>query len=328
MESDKKIVIFYVLNVLQEYSDEKHPLTYKEIVDKIYDKYDVRPDVKAIAYNISTLISAGYEIVKMGYKGCYLSNRGFENGELMYLVDAINSSKIIPSKQAKELIEKLTATCSKYERKKFRSVQKIDIVAKSKNRELFYVIELLSEAIEKNKKVKFNYNEYKITKELTPRFAGKEFTINPYYLVNSNGKYYLVCNYDKYDDLSNYKVECISNITILDESRKPISDLKDTENFSITKYTNEHIYMTYGKSINATLQLEDAKYIREIIDWFGDDVSISTNKDDSIEVKLKVNEQALIYWALQYGEHINVTSPKTTREKIKNVLTEIIKKYE
>lgn len=326
-ERDKKIVVFYILNVLREYSDTEHLLTYRQIVEKLNSMYGIRPDVKSIANNIDTLIGAGFEIEKYGWKGCCLSYRNFDNGELMYLVDAINSSKAIPAKQAKELIERLTKDCSKYEKKKYQTVQKIDTISNSKNKELFYVIEILADAIERKKKVSFNYNEFAITKELKPRFKGKEFIINPYFMVNSRGKYYLVCNYDKYDNISNYKIECISNVKILEDDIKDIKSLKDMQNFSMKNYINEHIYMTNGNSVNASIKLESEKYLTDVIDWFGDQIRISSKPNKDIDVYLTVNEQALIYWALQYGEHIEVIEPKSTRDKIRELANTIANKY-
>ena len=256
-----------------------------------------------------------------------MSERDFEDGELMYLVDAVNSSNSIPAKQVRELIEKLTKSCSKYQKARYKATNKVDLVSKSKNKELFYIIEVLNEAIEKSKKVSFCYNEYKVSKEQSPRFKGKEFKINPYFLVNSRGKYYLVCNYDKYNNLSNYKIDCISNIKLLDESIKPMKELDDMEGFSKDKYIKEHIYMTFGNSVSAILKLDEAKYLGDIIDWFGDSVSVSENKDNTLCVKLNVNEQALIYWAMQYGKHIEVVFPQETRDKIRENLIEIMKKY-
>lgn len=328
ISGDKKKIVFHILNILTKYSDEKHPLNYSTIMDKLNNIYDEKPDIKTVASNIATLIDAGYQIIKCGNFGCYLAERDFEDGELMYLVDAVNSSNSIPAKQVKELIDKLTKSCSKYQKTKYRATNKIDVVSKSKNKEIFYNIEILNEAIEKGKKVSFCYNEYKVSKEQVPRLEGKEFLINPYFLVNSRGKYYLVCNYDKYNNISNYKIDCISNIRLLDEPIKPMKELDDMEDFSKEKYIKEHIYMTFGKSICAELKLEEPKYLSDVIDWFGDSISVSEGKDKKLHIKFKVNEQALIYWALQYGQHIEVVSPKDTREKIKNTLSEVLKKYE
>lgn len=325
--SDKKIMVFHILEILKKYSDEEHLMTYKNIMEKLHLVYDEQPDIKTVASNIGTLIDAGYQIVKCGNYGCYLAERDFEDGELMYLVDAVNSSNSIPAKQVKDLIDKLTKSCSKYQKSKYKATNKIDVVSKSKNKEIFYIIEVLNEAIEKGNKVSFCYNEYKVSKELTPRFKGKEFIINPYFLVNSRGKYYLVCNYDKYNNLSNYKIDCISNIKILDEPIKPMKELENLHGFSKEKYIKEHIYMTYGNSVFATLKLDEPKYLGDVIDWFGDSVSVSEDKDGSVMVSLNVNEQALTYWAMQYGKHVQVISPEETKNKIKLALEEVLKKY-
>lgn len=325
--NDKKIIVFYILEILKKYSDENHLLNYSDIMEKLNTNYDIRPDIKTIASNIGTLTDAGYQIVKCGNFGCYLAERDFEEGELMYLVDAVNSSNSISAKQVKELIDKLTKSCSKYQKNKYKATHKVDYVTKSKNKEIFYIIETLNEAIEKGVKVSFHYNEYKVSKELQPRFQGKVFTINPYFLVNSRGRYYLVCNYDKYNDISNYKVDCISGIKLLDEPVKPMSSLDGMEDFSKDRYIKEHIYMTFGKSVNAVLKVDEPKYIGDIIEWFGDGVSISEDKLKNILVRMKVNEQALVYWAMQYGEHIEVLEPKDTRVKIKNMLQNVLDKY-
>lgn len=328
MEPDKKIVIFYVLEVLTKFSDENHLLTYNDIQNKIVELHNVKPNAKTIASNINTLISVGYEITKNGKNGCYLSCREFEQGELLYLIDAINSSVYIPAKQAKELIDKLTKSISIYEKPKYNTIHKVDTIARSKNREMFYVIEVLNEAISQGKKVKFNYNEYSSKKEMQPRFKGKQFLISPYFMVNSRGRYYLVCNYDKYNDISNYKIECISNISIVDEPIKPISTLDNSEAISKENYINEHIYMTFGKSVDTTIKVENPKYINELIDWFGDTFQVANPVNSESIVRLRVNEQALIYWALQYGEHFEILKPAETREKIKEQIEILNKKYE
>lgn len=169
IESDKKIVVFYVLKILQEYSDENHLLTYRDIVQKLEQRYGISPNVKSIASNIDTLADAGYEIVKKGYKGCYLSSRVFEQGELLYLVDAIYSSRSIPTKYARDLIGKLTKDYSKFERDMYKNIEKVDDGVKVDNKQLFYTIEILNQAIEKRLKVEFQYNVYDIDKKLKPK---------------------------------------------------------------------------------------------------------------------------------------------------------------
>ncbi|MBE5738963.1 MAG: WYL domain-containing protein [Clostridiales bacterium] len=327
MNSDKKSSLLYVLKILSRYTDKKHLLTYGDIARKLREEHNSDLERKTIARNIEILMDNGYDIVKNGNNGVYLGTRDFEDGELMFLTDAIYSSKSIPTKYAKDLVEKLTRNNSIYDRRRYTHLEKFDDTSRSDNKQLFYTIEQIEEAISNNKKIEFQYGSYTQDKKLKLRKDGKVYKINPYYMVNNRGKYYLVCNYDKYDDISNYKIENIANIRILDEEIKPLKTLPGQANFSIREYMKEHIYMTMGDSVVAKLKVSNEDKINDIVDWFGCDISIQKQKGE-IYVNIRVNEEALVYWALQYGENIEIVSPTSTREKIKAVLKSMLEKYD
>ena len=100
-------------------------------------------------------------------------------------------------------------------------------VDQSDNKQLFLNIEMLDEAISKGRKVRFHYTEYGLDKKLhlraRPDGSPREYVISPYQMAAQEGKYYLICNYDKYDDISNYRVDRIKDLEILDEPAKPLS---------------------------------------------------------------------------------------------------------
>ena len=324
---DKKSSILYVLDILQKYTDKDHLLTYSSIAEKLLNFYDIELNRKTIARDIDILIDKGYDIVKRGNLGVYLGLRDFEEGELLFLIDAIYSSRSMPTKYARDLVDKLTKDHSIFEKQKVKHLEKIDDGSRSSNKQLFYTIEVLNEAIEQGKKVEFQYGIYGLDKKLKPKKDGKIYKVNPYYMVNNHGKYYLVCNYDKYDNIGNYKIECITNIKILNEPIKPIQSLPGQENFSIKEYMQEHIYMMAGNSVDAKIKIENENRINDIVGWFGDKVRIySDNK--GIFAELSVNEDALIYWALQYGESVEVVEPEATREKMTTTLKNILRKYD
>ena len=326
LDSDKKIILLYVLDVLKEYTDNQHMMTYNDIVTKLNILYGIQPNVKSIARNIDTLIDYGYKIEKVRKNGCYLAERDFDESEVMFLVDAVYSSKSISPEDAKVLIKKLTRNCNKYDKKKYKHIYKVEEISRKRSSQIFKNIEILDNAIDNGKKVSFQYNEYNISKTFLPRMDGRVFVMNPYFLVNNNGKYYLVCNYNKYDNLANYKIECMSNIVILNDDVKPLNSLPNMEKFNQDEYINEHIYMMTGESVDAVLKLSTSKAINDIIDWFGDQVNIYEQKND-IFARLRANEQALIYWVIQYGKIVEVVSPISTREKVKETLNEILSKY-
>ena len=325
--TDKKLAILYLLDILKKYTDEKHSLTYAEIDNKLQNEYGIKLDAKTIAKYINLLQDYGIDIEKRGNNGCAVISRNIDNSELSFLIDAVFSSKPISSQHAQDLIQTLLKDSSVYEKKRYSYIYKADEITRANNKEYFYTIDTISRAIEENKQISFTYNEVLLNKKLKARFNGKEFIINPYFMINNHGKYYLVCNYDKYNTLSNYKIECISNIKILDTKIKPLQLLEDTQDFDISKYVNEHIYMFTGKTIQTTIKINNPKILNDVVDWYGENIIVK-EKDDEIFVSFNVNEQAFLYWALQYGMNIEVVKPLTTRNKYVEMLKQILTKYE
>ena len=82
------------------------------------------------------------------------------------------------------------------------------------NKQLFLNIDLITEAIDKGKQISFNYTRHYFDERKKAEQEDKEYIINPYFMVNNQGKYYLVCNYDYFDSIANYKVEQIKNLLL------------------------------------------------------------------------------------------------------------------
>jgi predicted DNA-binding transcriptional regulator YafY len=324
---NKKLSIIYILEILKEYSDENHPLTQNEILKKLYNQYGMECERKSIGANIDNLIEAGYDIVKCEGGGCYLGEREFEESEIAFLVDAVFSSKSINSDKAKKLAQKISAFSSKFNQKRYNYIFKSDEISRTNNKQLFYTIDILHEAIERKKQVEFSYNRPYVSKENREKQQQKRYVVNPYFLVNSQERYYLVCNYDYFDDIANYKLDQIKDIKVLDKPAKPISQIKGFEKgLDIAKYANENIYMFSADSVNATLKLLDEYTVSILADWFGSNVSIYL-KNGELFADVKANEKAIVYWCLQYGEHVELVSPKPIREQIKSAIETMAKRY-
>ena len=88
----------------------------------------------------------------------------------------------------------------------------------------------------------------------------------------------------------------------------------------------EHIYMFSGKGISITLRIEPF-ILDEIIDWFGKDFIITENREESLTLELQCNEEAMLYWALQYGQYAEVLKPESLRSKLKAASIHICDKY-
>ena len=324
---NKKLLILQILKVLKTRSSDEKPITQTEI-GRILEKEGISCDRKTISRNIDYLIEFGYNIVKIPGGGCYYVDDTFDDSELTFLVDCIYSSPAISQKQAIDLIEKLTGNVSYKVKQRCENIYKVDEMTRTENKQVFYNIEQINYAIQNNHKISFYYNKYGIDKKLAPRKQEK-YIMNPYFMINSKGKYFLVCNKDNHNDLANYRIDYITCVDVLEDTEiKPITQTSGNKNgVNPTKYANEHIYMFAGDSVTAKLKLSSEKVISDIIDWFGKNVKI-TRDDEEIYATINANEQALVYWCLQYGSDVEIVEPYQTRDLLKIKLKKIVEKYD
>ncbi len=343
----KKLIIMNILAVLRKYSDENHRLSQKKIAELLEKEHDMKVDRKAVKRNLMNLITYGFEIecsettrmVKNPHTGemeesSILSDfyfvRDFTDAELRLLIDSLLFSKHIPYSQCKELIEKIESLSNKYFLSKVKHICNLPENL-PQNKELFYTIEVLDEAISNGRQVSFKYNRYGTDKKLHPRQSSngedRVYIINPYQMVATNGRYYLVCNYDKYDNLANYRVDMITDIKLLDTPVKPKKKVKGLEaGLDLPKHMAEHIYMFSDETVRVKFIAK--KYIvGEIIDWFGKDVKFSDETEDEVTAEVRVSAMAMKFWALQYAPHITVIEPQALREEIGNELRKAAERY-
>ncbi|MDD6400368.1 MAG: WYL domain-containing protein [Lachnospiraceae bacterium] len=343
----KKMLILYILDILQKYTDSEHRLSQKEILEILERDYSMKADRKSIRSNIINLIEAGYAVeykeiprsnknAKTGevednnvYTDYYLI-KDFDDSELRLLIDSLLFSKHIPYSQCKRLIEKLEKLSSKYFRAKVKHIRTMPI-SSTNNKRLFYVIEILDEAINNNKQVKFTYGYYGTDKKLHPSTHDDgtvhEYIVNPYQMAASNGRYYLIGNYDKYDNISHYRVDRIIDIEILDTPQKPKKEIKEVESgFDLSRHMTEHIYMFSGASATVTFRLK--KYLlNDVIDFFGSEITFFDEKEDTVCARVRVNLSAMRKWAVQYALHAKVLTPPSLAEGVKSDLVKALENY-
>ena len=75
----KKMLILYILEILQKYTDSDHRLSQKEILEILERDYSMKADRKSIRSNIMNLIEAGYAVE---YKEIPRNNKNAKTGEL------------------------------------------------------------------------------------------------------------------------------------------------------------------------------------------------------------------------------------------------------
>ena len=328
MLDNKKSSILLILKTLEEYSDEDHFLTQQDIIDKIEANYGITLERKSVAYSISLLQELDYEIVKGPRGGYALVERLLEPSEVQFLTDALFSSRAVPGKQAASISRKLQSVLSQNQRKSYSYIHKSPQMTRTESKEIFWAIETVHEGMKRGKRVSFQYKTYDEKGKPSLRNDGYRYIVSPYYLVNSNGFYYLICNYrEKYRPIQVFRVDCMTNLQIEEEwPIKPLASLKGAEDFDIAQYLNEHIYLLGGDSVRATFRIDQPWGIQYLKDWFGKNVDI-VEKDGQLLARVRCNEDSLFFWILQYGDEFTLLEPEPLVNRLKEHIEKQSQKY-
>lgn len=346
----KKTLILDILDILKRHSDVDHPLSQKEIEQILDREYGVTADRKAIKRNLDALQSKYSRLVKCGkitkrtrinketgqledndLMSDFYYDSIFTDGELQLLIESVIASEFIPYNHGKELIGKLSELRSKYFSSKVRSITRLSL-NKTNNQQLFLSIELIDEAIRKNKKISFKYIEYRTDKKEHPKKREdgtiREYIASPYKMAIKGGQFYLICNYDKYDDISNYRIDRMRDINVLAEAARSFETLNGSNGrkIDLEQYMSEHLYMFTGNIVRVQMRIPK-DMISDIIDMFGFEVSFWNETNESVDVSVSANEKSIIQFAKCYAPDVTVLSPHQISKRIRDELELTVKKY-
>ena len=338
-----KKLSFAILDILRQYTDSnpEHRLNQNDIIEILERDYDIKADRKSVKRNLTSLWEMGYLVEWEETRRMYPNKEGemeesfiqhdfyldrdpekdFDDSELRLLIDSLLFSKHVPYSQCRKLVGKLKGLSNNWFKSRIRFISKLPETA-PENTELFYTIDVLDEAIAENKQVAFTYNKYGTDKKLHPR-REQEYIVNPYQMAATNGRYYLICNYDNHPEVAHCRLDRITNIRLLDAPRKPEDEVIGLKDWTLPKHMAEHLYMFGGESVRVSFRMK-MKIIDDVIDWFGSDIVFTDETEDEVTAHVTVNWHAMRHWALQYCRHVCVLSPndlvQTVKEDLQNAL--------
>ena len=336
-DSGKKIIILYILNILRKYTDADHTMTQQEIADRLLSDYGMKVNRATVKRNVADLIDAQYDIGFREITRTYTDKKSggteensiytdlyyiheFEESELHMLMDGLLFSRSVPYTARKELIEKLGGLCSSHFSRRMKHVHSMSPDA-PENKKLFWNIEKLDKAITDGKQVEITYGYYGTDLQLHERKnedgSVKKQRLNPYQLVASEGRYYLICNKDNYDNVANYRIDRIMDLKILDTPSKPGSQVVGLENgLKLEKYMYQHVNMFSGEPEKVEFLIPKS-FVSVVIDFFGSHVSFFDRGDGTISCTIDVCREAMRHWADQFADVVRVVSPESLVEEIR-----------
>lgn len=320
----KKLALLRILQILEDETDKEHPYTQAQIIKRLSEKYDITVERKAVGRNLSLLKEAGFGI-ESTKAGSFFDDRTFEQSELRLLVDSILCSRYINKKHSEDLIEKIVALGGKNFKSHVKHIYSVGKWSKSDNIEFFYNIEIADEAIERAKQITFHYNKFDETARLKKTYRQ---IVSPYQMILHNQRYYLMAYNEYWKNMAFYRMDKITDVEILDKPQTPIRSVPGYKNgidYKDLATSRPYLYADKAEKIVVAC---DKALMDDVVDWFGNGVSVRKGNEGQIVVTLYASKDAMLYWALQYGRRAKVLEPEDLVQKIKQTLEDVLKSYE
>ena len=323
-----KLKLLRILDIIKE-TDELHPITTNQIIAEL-SRYGIEAERKSVLRDIAALSDYGYDILlhpdnKLGY---YMASRLFEDWELKVLCDAVIGAKFLTEDNSRLMFDKVCSLASSDGRKMLRSVTPVPTAIKVGTPTTKNSIDITLRAIMRNKKIKFKYIAIGADLEAHYKRDGAQYCVNPYALIWRQDNYYLIGNYDQYNDLSLYRLDRIRDMKITDEAIKSLdSILGNNADLILKEYIAKNVYNYVGESVHLVLQTT-VDLIDDLVDFFGENIRI-TKKDSYIIAKVTaLKSSGLFFWLLQYGQYVTLLEPEDMRSEVIRRLKIIQLKYE
>ncbi len=320
-----KAIFLHVWRILNEQTDEEHPLTAEAIIEQL-EELGYGCDRKSIYRHIEALEEFGIDIGKntCAPKGYYVMSRDFEVPELKLLADAIQSSRFITAKKSKQLIDKLGSLASVHQAAGLRRGLYMTEGDKSDNEQIFYVLDGVYDAIRLNRRVAFKYFRYLPNGKKEYRNDGKEYVVSPYAVVWDEEKYYMHAYHAKYDRISSFRLDLMEGVRVTDLEREEQKRFKsynptDREKASFSQFGGEH----------AVVVCEfDNHLAGAVFDHFGTKLKTVPVGENRFRASLTVNLSPKFYsWLFGFGNGVRVISPQSVIDQYKAQLDEVRNQY-
>ena len=346
----KTLAPLLILRILEEFSDEKHPLTREEIERILDEEYGITMERKAFFRHIEHLQELEEvdlrrvtvkpkDVDKNACAGFYLADRKFSEMELRMIIDALSGSRYLSQWETEDLVQRLSCLSTQHFQKKMSAYQFVGRGNKTENETLMLNLELIDEAIAEHKQIKFAL--------LRTDSDGKKVlsdwqneTCSPVRFFVKEHNYYLVglISLDNQPHVISLRLSDMVNVEILDTPAEDIRSLPEFKHgVDWQKFLREHPALDNlrGKPELCTFlcyrwMLDEAK------SHFGDDLRIrqlseeenqrvvstlvGASKSWLIEVSVITDPYAAMQFAWYHPEGLWPIAPKRATKALRHRL--------
>ena len=324
--TNNKFKLYRLAQIMLERTDETHYITMPEIMAALKE-YDVTADRKTLYADLKDLYELGIEVEgePIGNRYHYhVVSRSFELPELKLLVDAIQSSKFITARKTNALIKKLETLVSKYDATKLQRQVYVSGRIKTMNESIYYTVDAIHNAISENKKIRFQYFQWNVKKEMELRHGGAFYHISPWGLSWDDENYYMVGYDSEAQTIKHYRVDKMLKIQMTDETREGKEHFKKLD---MADYAKKSFGMFGGSEQKVKLLVEN-HLAGVMIDRFGKDIMMIPADKDHFTVNVDVHVSGhFLGWIISLGEGVKILGPDEVVENMRKEIERLQKQY-
>ena len=320
---NQKLKILYIMDYLNRNSSEDHPVQATELINMLDKKHNISCERKTIYSDISALQEYGMDIIKRPGKngGYYVASRNFELPELKLLIDAVQSSKYLTEKKSQELIEKLCKLCNEQEAALMRRNVVVSGRVKNMNESIYYNIDGIQDAIEKNVKISFRYFDWDIGGKRA--YREREYLASPYGLCQDNENCYLLA-YSERHGITSYRVDRMVGIQLTDEKRTPCPELTGK---ALYEHANRRFQMYSGDTVTVKMRFHRS-LINVVMDRFSKDTMLIPDGVEHFTFTVPVAVSPIfLSWVIGFGSKAKILYPASVVEQYKALCQDVLNQY-
>ena len=320
---NQKLKLLYLKELFERQSDEEHLLSMQDILDALAAR-GIRAERKSVYDDILCLQQFGMDIVtvKGRHGGYFLASRTFELPELKLLVDAVQSSKFLSERKSMQLIAKLETLASQYAAGSLRRQVTVAGRVKTMNESVYYSVDLLHEAIQKNSRITFRYFDYDLNG--ARRYRPGLYAASPYALCWQDENYYLIAHSERHG-LTHYRIDKMAKLSIAD---KPRVITEQARQLDLTRYGKTVFGMFSGTPQQVKLRFRNS-LAGVVIDRFGKSAMLVPDGESHFTFTTEIVLSPVFYgWLAGFGEQAEIMFPASVREDFADLCRRTLSLYE
>lgn len=300
----QKIKLLYLKQLLEEQTDEAHPLSAQQLIDALGAK-GITAERKSIYSDIACLQEAGMDIVHSTGKGYFLASREFELPELKLLVDAVQSSRFLTSKKSMQLIGKLSRMVSVHQAGALKRQVVVSGRVKTMNESIYYNVDRIHEAIGANSQIQFLYFEWGLDGK--KHFRPGLYHASPYALIWADENYYLVAHSQRHG-ITHYRVDKMEQI---EATGTPRVICPEAKNLHASNYGRNVFGMFGGETVPVRMRFHNT-LASVVLDRFGAETMLIPDGPEHFIFTMDIAVSPLFLgWMAGFGDRAKILSPQS-----------------